>query len=136
MPKLDRIWQHLFMHKNLQLKIFINNSRLRKIMSSEYGEKLRKIRRAEELTQPEFSQLTGVSLGAIRNYETGQRDVGLSVIDKIVKHPRFGKYTMWLMRGETNPESGQIEPAFSLNGSEVSEKKKQTTSFHTKVNRC
>uniref|UniRef100_A0A3B0MJE3 HTH cro/C1-type domain-containing protein n=1 Tax=Arsenophonus endosymbiont of Trialeurodes vaporariorum TaxID=235567 RepID=A0A3B0MJE3_9GAMM len=81
-------------------------------MSSEYGEKLRKIRRAEKLTQPEFSQLTGVSLGAIRNYETGQRDVGLSVIDKIVKHPRFGKYTMWLMRGEVNPEAGQIEPAF------------------------
>ncbi|SPP32488.1 hypothetical protein ARAF_2654 [Arsenophonus endosymbiont of Aleurodicus floccissimus] len=105
-------------------------------MSSEYGEKLRKICRAERLTQPEFSQLTGVSLGAIRNYETGQRDVGLSVIDKIVKHSRFGKYTMWLMRGEANPEAGQVEPAFSLSGSEISEKKDQKKSFHTKVNGC
>lgn len=94
-------------------------------MSISYGKKLKEIRKAEGLTQPEFSALTGVSLGAIRNYETGQRDVGLSVIDKIVKHPRFGKYTMWLMRGEANPEAGQIEPAFSLSGSEVSEKKAQ-----------
>ncbi|ATW34391.1 repressor [Candidatus Williamhamiltonella defendens] len=106
-------------------------------MPSEYGKKLKDIRHAEGLTQPEFSALTGISLGAIRNYETGQSGVGLNVIDKIVKHPKLNKYTMWLMSDKTAPNAGQIQPAFSLSGSEVSEEKKdQRKSFHTKENDC
>ena len=85
-------------------------------MSSSYGEKLKEIRNAEGLTQPALSELTGVSLGAIRNYETGQRDVGLSVLDKIIKHERFRKYTLWLMTDQIAPESGQISPALSPDG--------------------
>ncbi|CNI40671.1 helix-turn-helix domain-containing protein [Yersinia mollaretii] len=87
-------------------------------MSSRYGEKLKDIRKAEGLTQPEFSSETGVSLGAIRNYETGQRDAGISVIDKIVNHERFKKYALWLMTDATAPESGQISPALSPDGQE------------------
>lgn len=105
-------------------------------MSGEYGKKLKDIRHAEGLTQPEFSALTGISLGAIRNYETGQSGVGLNVIDKIVKHPKLNKYTMCLMSDKTAPNAGQIEPAFSLSGSEISEKKDQRKSFHTKENDC
>ncbi|HGE8356109.1 TPA: helix-turn-helix domain-containing protein [Serratia marcescens] len=86
------------------------------MMSSGYGEKLKAVRNAEKLTQPELAQLTGVSLGAIRNYETGQREVGLGVLDKIVKHPQFEKYTMWIMTGKTMPEVGQICPALSPDG--------------------
>lgn len=85
-------------------------------MSSGYGEKLKQMRNAEKLTQPELAELTGVSLGAIRNYETGQREVGLGVLDKIIKHPRFEKYTMWLMTGKAMPEVGQICPALSPDG--------------------
>lgn len=85
-------------------------------MSSSYGEKLKEIRNAEGLTQPAFAELTGVSLGAIRNYETGQREVGLSVLDKIIKHERFTKYTLWLMSGHTAEEAGQVSPALSPDG--------------------
>ncbi|WP_336195371.1 helix-turn-helix transcriptional regulator [Hafnia paralvei] len=87
-------------------------------MSSSYGEKLKAIRVSEGLTQPAFSELTGVSLGAIRNYETGQRDVGLSIIDKVINHPRFEKYMMWLMSNKTSEAAGQISPALSPNGQE------------------
>lgn len=30
---------------------------------------------------------------------------------KITHHPRFNKYTLWLMIGKTAPASGQIDPA-------------------------
>lgn len=86
-------------------------------MSSGYGEKLKEVRNAEGLTQPALAQLTGVSLGAIRNYETGQREVGLNVLDKIIKHERFKKYALWLMTDQVAPESGQISPALSPDGS-------------------
>ncbi|HGJ5855626.1 helix-turn-helix domain-containing protein [Arsenophonus nasoniae] len=105
-------------------------------MSSQYGEKLKSIRHAEGLTQPEFSKLTGISLGAIRNYETGQSGVGLNVIDRIVKHPKLKKYTMWLMMDEINPEVGQIEPAFSLDGSVKSKTKRKVQSFLTEGKNC
>lgn len=88
-------------------------------MSSSYGEKLKEIRKAEGLTQPAFAEITGVSLGAIRNYETGQREVGLSVLDKIIKHERFTKYTLWLMTGVSTPETGQVSPALSPDGQGV-----------------
>ena len=87
-------------------------------MSSSYGEKLKAIRVSEGLTQPAFSELTGVSLGAIRNYENGQRDVGLSIIDKVINHPRFEKYMMWLMSNKTSEAAGQISPALSPDGQE------------------
>lgn len=93
--------------------MFVDNNPQEKIMSSHYGEKLKKIRTVEGLTQPQFASETGVSLGAIRNYETGQRDVGISVIDKIVNHVRFKKYALWLITNSIAPESGQIAPALA-----------------------
>lgn len=88
-------------------------------MSSEYSKKLREIRIAEGLTQPKLAELTGVSLGSIRNYETGQADVGLGVMGKIIAHPRFKKYALWLMTNDVAPESGQIAPSLSPDGQEA-----------------
>jgi hypothetical protein len=34
----------------------------------------------------------------------------------VILNPRFAKYTLWLMTGNTAPEAGQIEPALSLDG--------------------
>jgi len=98
--------------------MFLENNLQERMMSSNYGEKLKEIRNAEGLTQPALSELTGVSLGAIRNYETGQREVGLSVLDKIIKNERFSKYTLWLMTDQIAPESGQISPDLSPDGQE------------------
>lgn len=78
-------------------------------MSTMYGKKLRLIRLTEGLTQMQMRDTTGISLGSIKNYETG-REVGLSIIERVVAHPQFQKYTLWLMTGETAIRAGQIAP--------------------------
>lgn len=90
-------------------------------MSSDRGKKLRAIRKAEKLTQQQFSDLTGISLATIKNYERGRFEVGLKVIDAVLELERFEKYMMWLMKGKTNPGLGQIAPPLSPDGFENSE---------------
>lgn len=79
-------------------------------MSTSYGEKLRLIRKSEGLTQAQMRDLTGISLGAIKNYETQGVDVGLSIIERLLSVDQFRKYTLWLMTDETTPAAGQIAP--------------------------
>ncbi|EAP9507724.1 helix-turn-helix transcriptional regulator [Salmonella enterica] len=85
-------------------------------MSSDYEKKLREIRKSEGLTQAEFADVTGVNIGTIKNYESGKREVGLSVVDRVIKSRDFEKYTMWLMTGKTNEAAGQISPSLSPDG--------------------
>ncbi|WP_437127747.1 helix-turn-helix domain-containing protein [Rahnella aceris] len=85
-------------------------------MSSSHAEKLKLIRKAEGLTQAAFAEELGLGLSTVKNYETGQREVGLSIIDKVTNHPRFEKYMMWLMSNKTLEIAGQISPALSPNG--------------------
>ncbi|EEP1512855.1 helix-turn-helix transcriptional regulator [Salmonella enterica] len=87
-------------------------------MSSSYEKKLREIRKSEGLTQAEFAEVTGVNIGTIKNYESGKREVGLSVVDRVIKSMDFEKYTMWLMTGKTNEAAGQISPSLSPDGRE------------------
>lgn len=87
-------------------------------LSSIYAQKLKAIRRAEGLTQKSFSEQAGIPLGTIKNYETGQVEAGLKVIELVVNNPQFKKYTMWLMTGDVAPEIGQISPDLSPNGPE------------------
>ena len=94
-------------------------------MSSNYSKKLREIRKAEGLTQAALAAETGVALSSIRNYESGVREVGLTVVDKVLSSARFEKYTLWLMTDKTAPEAGQIAPALSPSGQE------DTTSPHS-----
>ncbi|EAM2921776.1 XRE family transcriptional regulator [Salmonella enterica] len=87
-------------------------------MSSSHAQKLREIRKAEKLTQLEFSKTIGIALSTVKNYERGDKEVGLSIIDKVTNHPRFEKYTLWLMskEGKTNEAAGQISPDLSPDG--------------------
>ncbi|HCF8180171.1 TPA: helix-turn-helix transcriptional regulator [Klebsiella variicola] len=85
--------------------------------SSNRGKKLREIRKAENLTQQQFSDLIGIPLSTIRNYESGQYDVGLKVLDAVFAVERLEKYLMWLMKDKTAPEVGQISPILSRDGS-------------------
>ncbi|MFQ6246983.1 helix-turn-helix domain-containing protein [Yersinia enterocolitica] len=96
-------------------------------MSSNYGKKLRSIRKAEQLTQAAMSSITGVALSAIKNYETQGVDVGLSIIERVLAIPQFQKYTLWLMTNNTAPESGQIAPPLSLDGPETTPTSRRST---------
>ncbi|EJZ7018027.1 helix-turn-helix domain-containing protein [Salmonella enterica] len=87
-------------------------------MSNGFGEKLKAIREAEGLTQLQLSKEIDISMGSISNYESGFRDAGISIIAKFTNHPRFEKYTLWLMseEGKTNEVAGQVSPALSPDG--------------------
>ncbi|AXF78905.1 helix-turn-helix domain-containing protein [Erwinia tracheiphila] len=85
-------------------------------MSNSLEQKLKAIRKSEGITQKVLAGLTGVSLGTIRNYETGFNTVGIQTLEAILHVPRFQKYTLWLMTGETAPVAGQISPALSPDG--------------------
>ncbi|NSL36326.1 helix-turn-helix transcriptional regulator, partial [Citrobacter werkmanii] len=54
-------------------------------MSRNYAEKLRQIRKAEGLTQKDFSELTGVALGTIKKYETGHQPARAEVLESVIE---------------------------------------------------
>lgn len=85
-------------------------------LSIDYAQKLLSIRKAEELTQKQFSDLTGVSLSAIKKYETSQQTAGAATAERVINIPRFHKYTLWLMTDKTAPAAGQISPLLSPDG--------------------
>lgn len=87
------------------------------ILSIDYAEKLRQIRKAEGLTQKQFAEITGLSLAAIRNYESGQKSARAKIVETVLQVDRFEKYMLWLLKDKTLPAAGQIAPALSLDGS-------------------
>ncbi|EDY1994267.1 helix-turn-helix transcriptional regulator [Salmonella enterica subsp. enterica serovar Typhimurium] len=87
-------------------------------MSRDYAKKLKAIRNAEKLTQAQFSDVTGVSVGTIGNYESGYKPARIEVVEKVINVERFEKYTMWILHDKTFPLAGQIAPALSLDGTE------------------
>lgn len=87
-------------------------------MSNSLEQKLRSMRKAEGLTQKAMAEMTGISLGTIRNYETGFNTVGIQTVQTILNTATFSKYTMWLMTGQTAPKAGQVAPALSPDGQE------------------
>lgn len=77
----------------------------------EIVERIRLIRNAEGLSQEAFAREIGMVYQTLRNYEGGRRQsIGSEQLAKITTHPRFKKYALWLVTGETAPESGQISP--------------------------
>ena len=85
-------------------------------MSRNYAEKLRQIRKAEGLTQKDFSELTGVALGTIKKYETGHQPARAEVLESVIEVHMFEKYTLWLMTDKTAPIAGQVSPSLSPDG--------------------
>jgi len=77
----------------------------------ELAEKLKAIRVREGMTQSELCEATGLSLSSYKKYELALRiEVSSVALLKIVNHPRFEKYALWLVINKTAPECGQISP--------------------------
>lgn len=74
------------------------------------SEKIKALRLAEKLNQAKFCEVVGLSLSTLTKYETGRFEPGGNILVKLASHPRFEKYTMWLMTDKTAPEVGQISP--------------------------
>ena len=87
-------------------------------LSIDFAQKLRAMRRAENITQQKFSEITGIALGSIKQYETGHQPARADIAFRVLQCDVFEKYTMWLLHDKTLPSAGQISPALSLDGSE------------------
>ncbi|ELD4017821.1 helix-turn-helix transcriptional regulator [Salmonella enterica] len=87
-------------------------------LSIDYAEKLKQIRLAEHLTQQQFSDLTGISYGFLKQYESGHKPARSDIAVRVLQCEVFEKYTMWLLHDKTFPQAGQISPVLSLDGSE------------------
>ncbi|KAB2518420.1 transcriptional regulator [Pseudomonas koreensis] len=72
--------------------------------------KMKAIRRQEGVTQAEFCELVGLSLSTYKKNEASMFEMGYGPLSKILNHPRFMKYTLWLMIDQVAPECGQISP--------------------------
>lgn len=81
---------------------------------ADLGKKLHAIRLAEELSEDEFSSLTGISIGTLRKYESGLFAVKAGDLLKVTRNSALQKYSYWLTTGHVLPESGQICPDFSI----------------------
>ncbi|EMX8410948.1 TPA: helix-turn-helix transcriptional regulator [Yersinia enterocolitica] len=77
------------------------------------SEKIKAIRDAEGLSQTNFCEIIGLSANTLRKYESGSYEPSGLNLMKITLHPRFKKYTLWLMSDSTAPEAGQVAPAIA-----------------------
>ncbi|MEL5280861.1 helix-turn-helix transcriptional regulator [Serratia bockelmannii] len=100
-----------------------------------FSEKLKAIRKAEDISQSQFGQLIDLPLPTIKKYESESYSPSIQNLMKITKHPRFKKYALWLTTDETAPEVGQISPALSLSGSEESAAAQASTKTTAKSHR-
>lgn len=94
-------------------------------MSLNIANKLIDMRESERLNRRQFSDLVDIPYSTLSSYETRSKGMSIDSAMKILSHPRFLKYTMWFMTGETAPEVGQIAPALAHSGQEI------TTSSHS-----
>ncbi|MEC5343386.1 helix-turn-helix transcriptional regulator [Brenneria populi] len=85
------------------------------------SEKIRAIRMAEGLSQNQLSQLIDLSRNTLAKYESGLYEPSGSSLMKLTQHPRFEKYTLWLMTDKTAPAAGQIAPALAHIGPDATQ---------------
>ncbi|EMX76895.1 putative toxin-antitoxin system, antitoxin component, Xre domain protein [Escherichia coli 2726800] len=63
-----------------------------------------------------MEEMTGVSQNNLKNYEILGRMMPGETLLLILNHPRFRKYSDWVMFNQTNAATGQIAPPLSLDG--------------------
>lgn len=80
------------------------------------SEKIKAIRIAEGLSQARFCEIIDLPLNTLTKYETGRFEPGGGMLVKLTHHPKFEKYTLWLMTDKTAPAAGQISPLLSPDG--------------------
>ncbi|WP_152219784.1 DNA-binding transcriptional regulator [Pseudomonas sp. SCB32] len=76
----------------------------------DFADKLKAIRSREGLTQKEFGDLAGISINSMKKYESSAFEMGYGALTKVLQHPRFMKYALWLMTDTVAPECGQVSP--------------------------
>ncbi|BBN59292.1 helix-turn-helix transcriptional regulator [Hydrogenovibrio marinus] len=78
--------------------------------NKKFNEKLKLIREAENLSQSELAEKTGIPKRSIINYENSDRQPAFDAVKKVCES--FPEYTMYLMLDDMpeNTGSDQIKP--------------------------
>jgi len=76
----------------------------------DFSDKLKAMRRSERVTQTEFCELVGFSISSYKKYESSIYEMGYASLCKILVHPKFHKYALWLMTDQSAPKCGQVSP--------------------------
>lgn len=72
------------------------------------GDKLKLLRKAENISLRDLCDLTNVPRTTISNVESGRnKSLGSDSLKKIVSHPRFVKYAVWLLFDQITEEQAQ-----------------------------
>ncbi|MEN4562344.1 helix-turn-helix transcriptional regulator [Pantoea agglomerans] len=79
--------------------------------SMSVGMKMRAVREEELLNKKQLSEMTGINYATLNHYESGRSMPSTEVMMKLLSHPRFYKYTLWVMTDRAAPESGQVAPS-------------------------
>lgn len=82
---------------------------------TDYGTKIKEIKEAENLSDPEMAGLLGISPGDLGDCEEG-RLISLTIISHLTRSECGTKYAMWLMTNRILPETGQISPELARYG--------------------
>ncbi|MUK93727.1 helix-turn-helix domain-containing protein [Aliivibrio fischeri] len=77
------------------------------------GKRLKAVIKEEGLSQRAFAERMNLSVTAIEHYIAERRTPSGELFIEMGKSERFRKYTMWLLTGSVEPNSGQVCPAFS-----------------------
>ena len=72
----------------------------------ETSEKLKLIRKTENITQVKMAELIGCGYSTYQQYELGLRSPSGEILQKLCQ--QFPEYTLWLMTGKTSGD--QIDP--------------------------
>lgn len=83
---------------------------------SSAGKRIQLIRKAEGISRVQLAEMLGIPYGTLTNYETKDFQMTEGNLMLFTQHPRFQKYTLWLMTGQTAPAAGQISPTLSPDG--------------------
>ena len=71
-------------------------------------EKIKLVRKSQELTQNKFAEAIGIPATSLKKYESGERKPSGEALLKIIEH--FPQFALWITTGETIPEGGQVMP--------------------------
>lgn len=74
------------------------------------SEKIKAIRLSEGLSQNKLCVIIDLPRSTLSKYESGLFEPGGNALLKYTNHPRFSKYTLWLMTDTTCEAAGQVAP--------------------------
>lgn len=72
------------------------------------SEKLRFVRKQEKLSQEEFAKMIDETQGSYSGWESKGRTIPAHVLTKLINHPRFKKYSLFLTQDDSDENIGYL----------------------------